>query len=152
LAKWYYDRYAVLSGPSFAKEVAEGKPTALSLACVNEDHLIRLAKAFHSNNFQIFPTNDVLGVEIGGALKNVIAITVGASDGLGLGHNTRAALMTKGIRKKFPASAKLSERKNPHSGDSRASGDLMLTCTGDLSTKPPRWFETCLKVNPLNKS
>lgn len=132
LGKMVFDRYAVLSGPSFAKEVAEGKPTALSLACINEDHLIRLAKAFHSNKFQIFPTNDVLGVEIGGALKNVIAITVGASDGLGLGHNTRAALITKGIEEISSIGKALGAKEATFWGLS-GIGDLMLTCTGDLS-------------------
>ena len=132
LGKMVFDRYAVLSGPSFAKEVAEGKPTALSLACTNEDHLIRLAKAFHSNKFQIFPTNDVLGVEIGGALKNVIAITVGASDGLGLGHNTRAALMTKGIEEISNIGKALGAKEATFWGLS-GIGDLILTCTGDLS-------------------
>jgi glycerol-3-phosphate dehydrogenase (NAD(P)+) len=130
--KMVYDRYAVLSGPSFAKEVAEGKPTALSLACVNEDNLIRLAKAFHSNNFQIFPTNDVLGVEIGGALKNVIAITVGASDGLGLGHNTRAALITKAQEEISSIGKALGAKEATFWGLS-GIGDLILTCTGDLS-------------------
>lgn len=132
LGKLVYDRYAVLSGPSFAKEVAEGKPTAVSLACINEDHLIRLAKAFHSNNFQIFPTNDVLGVEIGGALKNVIAVTVGASDGLKLGHNTRAALITKGIEEISNIGKALGAKEATFWGLS-GIGDLILTCTGDLS-------------------
>lgn len=127
-----FDRYAVLSGPSFAKEVAEGKPTALSLACANEDHLIRLAKAFHSNRFQIFPTDDVLGVEIGGALKNVIAITVGASDGLGYGNNARAALMTKGIEE-ISNIGKALGAKEPTFWGLSGIGDLILTCTGDLS-------------------
>lgn len=132
LGKMVFDRYAVLSGPSFAKEVAEGKPTALSLACANEDHLIRLAKAFHSNRFQIFPTDDVLGVEIGGALKNVIAITVGASDGLGYGNNARAALMTKGIEE-ISNIGKALGAKEPTFWGLSGIGDLILTCTGDLS-------------------
>ena len=132
MGRMVYDRYAVLSGPSFAKEVAEGKPTALTLACTNEDHLIRLAKAFHSDKFQIFPTEDVLGVEIGGALKNVIAITVGASDGLGFGHNTRAALMTKGIEEISAIGKALGAKEATFWGLS-GIGDLILTCTGDLS-------------------
>ena len=132
MGRMVYDRYAVLSGPSFAKEVAEGKPTALSLACTNEDHLIRLAKAFHSDKFQIFPTEDVLGVEIGGALKNVIAITVGASDGLGFGYNTRAALMTKGIEEISAIGKALGAKEATFWGLS-GIGDLILTCTGDLS-------------------
>jgi glycerol-3-phosphate dehydrogenase (NAD(P)+) len=132
LGKIVLDRYAVLSGPSFAKEVAEGKPSALSLACMNEDHLIRLAKAFHSNRFQIFPTDDIIGVEIGGALKNVIAITVGASDGLGYGYNARAALMTKGQEEISSIGKALGAKEATFWGLS-GMGDLILTCTGDLS-------------------
>lgn len=132
LGKYMIDRYAVLSGPSFAKEVIAGKPTALALACVHEENLIKLSRAFHSNKFQIFPTNDVIGVEIGGALKNVIAITVGASDGLGYGLNTRAALITKAQEEISSIGKALGAKETTFWGLS-GCGDLILTCTGDLS-------------------
>ncbi len=132
LGKFMSDKYAVLSGPSFAKEVMEAKPTALMLACSHQENLIRLSRAFHSNRFQIFPTSDVLGVEIGGALKNVIAITVGASDGLGYGNNARAALITKGLEEISSIGKALGAKESTFWGLS-GFGDLILTCTGDLS-------------------
>lgn len=132
LGKYMIDRYAVLSGPSFAKEVVAGKPTALTLACAHEENLIKLSRVFHSDKFQIFPTDDVLGVEIGGALKNVVAITVGASDGLGYGLNTRAALITK-AQEEISSIGKALGAKEASFWGLSGVGDLILTCTGDLS-------------------
>ena len=132
LGPFTFDHYAVLSGPSFASEVIQGKPCALSLGCANTQHLLSLTKLLHSEKFQIFPSTDILGVEIGGALKNVIAIAVGASDGLGLGLNTRAALITKGQEEISRIGKALGADRSTFWGLS-GIGDLILTCTGDLS-------------------
>jgi len=124
--------YGVLSGPSFAQEVARNLPTALTLASTDEAFAQRTAKALHHARLRIYASNDVIGVEVGGAVKNVMAIAAGICDGLGLGHNARAALLTRGLAEITRLGLKLGGRPETLSGLSGA-GDLILTCTGDLS-------------------
>lgn len=121
-----------LSGPTFAKEVSRELPTAVSLAAVEEE-TARKAQHFFSNAFfRVYTNNDLLGVELGGALKNVMALAAGISDGLGLGHNSRAALITRGLAE----ICRLGEKKGaqrPTFFGLAGIGDLVLTCTGELS-------------------
>lgn len=126
------DRGAALSGPSFADEVARGLPVALASAAVDPADSERLVTAFHHDAMRIYASGDVVGVEVGGAVKNVMAIATGISDGLGLGANSRAALMTRGlaeIRRFAVAEGGQAETLVGLAG----MGDLVLTCTGDLS-------------------
>jgi glycerol-3-phosphate dehydrogenase (NAD(P)+) len=125
-------QYGVLSGPSFALEVMQKKPTAIALAMENQPARQEAAKLLHNGRFRIFQTSDVLGVELSGALKNVIAITVGASDALDFGLNTRAALLTKGQEEISKIGAALGAQNETFWGLA-GIGDLILTCTGDLS-------------------
>lgn len=122
----------VLSGPSFAQEVARGLPTALTLASADEAFAQRTAQALHHAHLRIYASSDVIGVEVGGAVKNVMAIAAGICDGLGLGHNARAALLTRGLAEITRLGLKLGGRHETLSGLS-GTGDLILTCTGDLS-------------------
>ena len=122
----------VLSGPSFALEVARGLPTALVLASDDESFAQRAAQALHHSRLRIYASNDVIGVEIGGAVKNVMAIAAGVSDGMSLGNNARAALITRGLAEISRLGLKLGGRAETLGGLSGA-GDLILTCTGDLS-------------------
>jgi len=122
----------VLSGPSFAQEVARGLPTALTLASADEAFAQRTAQVLHHAHLRIYASNDVIGVEVGGAVKNVMAIAAGICDGLGLGHNARAALLTRGLAEITRLGLKLGGRPETLSGLS-GTGDLILTCTGDLS-------------------
>ncbi|HUW26157.1 MAG TPA: NAD(P)H-dependent glycerol-3-phosphate dehydrogenase [Gallionella sp.] len=122
----------VLSGPSFAQEVARGLPTALVLASVDEAFAQRSAQTLHHAHLRIYASSDVTGVEVGGAVKNVMAIAAGICDGMGLGHNARAALLTRGLAEITRLGLKLGGRPETLSGLSGA-GDLILTCTGDLS-------------------
>jgi glycerol-3-phosphate dehydrogenase (NAD(P)+) len=125
-------RLAYLSGPSFAKEVGVGLPTAVVMASRDRDAAGEAAKLFHGDRFRVYTSDDVTGVEMGGALKNVMAIAAGIADGLGLGHNTRAALITRGLAE----ISRLAVRKgaNPLTLAGLAGvGDLVLTCTGDQS-------------------
>lgn len=124
--------YGVLSGPSFAQEVAEGLPTALTLASHDEVFSQMIAAKLHSNLLRIYSSKDVVGVEIGGAVKNVITIAAGISDGMGFGHNARAALITRGLSEMTRLGIKLGGYKETFMGLSGV-GDLILTCTGDLS-------------------
>jgi glycerol-3-phosphate dehydrogenase (NAD(P)+) len=121
-----------LGGPSFAREVAAGMPSAVCLA--SRDQAIgRVAQAqLAGDRFRVYTTEDVVGVEIGGALKNVIAIAAGAADGLGFGHNARAALITRGIAEMARLGQALGANPLTLAGLS-GLGDLVLTCTGDLS-------------------
>lgn len=128
----YADRYAVLSGPSFAKEVVQGKPSAVVLACYDSQLGERLREFFSNERFRVYSSTDVVGVEIGGAVKNVIAIAAGLSDGLGLGHNARAALITRGLAEISRLGKALGARQSTFMGLS-GMGDLVLTCAGDLS-------------------
>lgn len=125
-------RSAVLSGPSFAQEVARGLPTALVLASADEAFARETAAALHHARLRIYASNDLVGVEIGGAVKNVMAIAAGLSDGMALGYNARAALLTRGLAEITRLGLKLGGRAETLSGLSGV-GDLILTCTGDLS-------------------
>jgi glycerol-3-phosphate dehydrogenase (NAD(P)+) len=111
----------VLSGPSFAQEVAQGLPTALVLASEDLAFAHHAAQSLHNPRLRIYASNDVVGVEVGGAVKNVLAIAAGISDGMGFGYNTRAALLTRGLS------------EMTRLGGLSGVGDLILTCTGDLS-------------------
>ena len=126
------NRSAVLSGPSFAKEVINKFPTAVTLATNNPETGLLLQEIFNTGYFRVYTHSDILGVELGGALKNVIAIASGISDGLGLGHNARAALITRGIAEMTRLGENMGADKRTFSGLSGV-GDLVLTCTGALS-------------------
>lgn len=126
------NRCAFLGGPSFAREVALGVPTAVVVASTAEATARRTQQTLHSNRFRVYRTEDVIGVELGGALKNVIAIGVGIADGLGLGHNARAALITRGLAEITRLATAMGADPLTLSGLA-GMGDLVLTCTGDLS-------------------
>jgi len=123
---------AVLSGPSFALEVALGLPAALTVASSDADFARRAAQALHDPRLRLYASTDVVGVELGGAVKNVIAIAAGISDGLGFGLNARAALVTRGLAELTRLGLHLGGRPETFMGLS-GMGDLILTCTGDLS-------------------
>jgi len=123
---------AVLSGPSFAQEVARGLPTALTLASSDIGFAQRIAQSLHHSRLRIYSSADVVGVEVGGAIKNVLAIAAGISDGLHLGYNARAALLTRGLAEMTRLGLQLGGKAETLGGLSGA-GDLILTCTGDLS-------------------
>lgn len=125
-------KYGVLSGPSFAQEVARGFPTALTLASADEEFARSTAQALHHAYLRIYASSDMVGVEVGGAVKNVMAIAAGICDGMGLGLNARAALLTRGLAEITRLGLKLGARSETMSGLSGV-GDLILTCTGDLS-------------------
>jgi glycerol-3-phosphate dehydrogenase (NAD(P)+) len=122
----------VLSGPSFAQEVARGLPTATTLASGSPQFARDAARTLHSPNFRVYSSDDVVGVEVAGAVKNVIAIAAGISDGLEYGYNARAALITRGLAEITRLGVALGGRAETFMGLSGA-GDLILTCTGDLS-------------------
>jgi glycerol-3-phosphate dehydrogenase (NAD(P)+) len=123
---------AVLSGPTFAKEVAEGLPTAMTIAANDDAFAADLAAALSSDNFRAYTSDDMVGVEVGGAVKNVLAIAAGMSDGLGFGANTRIALITRGLVELSRLGAALGAKKETFMGLA-CMGDLVLTCTDDLS-------------------
>jgi len=123
---------AVLSGPSFAQEVARGLPAALTLASADAAFARSAAHAIHGAGLRIYPSEDVTGVEVAGAVKNVIAIATGVCDGLELGFNARAALITRGLAEMTRLGVALGGRPETFMGLAGA-GDLILTCTGDLS-------------------
>ena len=125
-------RAGVLSGPSFAQEVARGQPTALVAASDQADVRDALVAAFHSQSLRIYANDDVPGVEVGGAVKNVLAIATGLCDGLNLGLNARAALITRGLAEMTRLGSALAARTETFMGLS-GLGDLVLTATGDLS-------------------
>jgi glycerol-3-phosphate dehydrogenase (NAD(P)+) len=125
-------RIAVLSGPSFAQEVAQGEPTAVVIASRKAHLAAELQEEFAAPNFRLYTNDDVLGVELAGATKNVIAIAAGASQGLGLGSNALAALITRGLAEMSRLAAVLGGRPETLSGLA-GLGDLVLTCTGSLS-------------------
>ena len=122
----------VLSGPSFAQEVALGLPTALILASDDGKFAQQAAQGLHHAHLRIYSSTDVMGVEIGGAVKNALAIAAGIAEGMGFGHNARAALVTRGLAEMTRLGLKLGGCVETLSGLSGA-GDLFLTCTGDLS-------------------
>ncbi|MGB7541966.1 MAG: NAD(P)H-dependent glycerol-3-phosphate dehydrogenase [Burkholderiales bacterium] len=121
-----------LSGPSFALEVAQARPTALTLASVDAEFARRMARELHQPMLRVYFSTDLVGVEIGGAVKNVMAIATGICDGLGLGLNARAALITRGLAELTRLGIALGGRAETFMGLAGA-GDLILTCTGDLS-------------------
>ena len=123
---------AALSGPSFAQEVAKGLPTAVTLGSANLGLAEQLADWLHTSNLRLYASGDVVGVEVGGAVKNVLAIATGISDGLSLGHNARAALMTRGLAEIARLCERLGGQRETLTGLA-GLGDLILTCTGDLS-------------------
>jgi glycerol-3-phosphate dehydrogenase (NAD(P)+) len=127
-----YRRFAVLSGPSFAREVAQEMPTAVVAAAAGPAIAERVQQAFTTSFFRVYTNSDVVGVELGGAIKNVIAIAAGITDGLGFGHNTRAALITRGLAEMTRMGLAMGAQPGTFAGLA-GMGDLVLTCTGDLS-------------------
>ena len=125
-------RLAVLSGPSFAKEVAAEKPTAVTVASKEMTVAQSVQRVFFTERFRVYASTDVVGVELGGPLKNVVAIAAGISDGLGFGTNARAALITRGLAEITRLAVKMGAKPLTMSGLA-GLGDLVLTCTGDLS-------------------
>ncbi len=125
-------RVAYLSGPTFAREVAAEIPTALSVASSSADVARTVQELFSCEFFRLYRQDDVIGVELGGALKNVIALAAGVCDGLGYGYNTRAAVITRGLEEMIRIGLAKGAARTTFSGLS-GMGDLVLTCTGDLS-------------------
>ncbi len=123
---------ATLSGPSFAKEVSQKLPTAVTLASENKELALLLQEIFNTEYFRVYTHDDIIGVEIGGALKNVIAIAAGICDGLKLGYNSRAALITRGLSEMTRLGLAMNAKEKTFSGLS-GLGDLVLTCTANLS-------------------
>jgi glycerol-3-phosphate dehydrogenase (NAD(P)+) len=123
---------AVISGPTFAVEVAESLPTAVTVAAKNEAFALQVAKVLHSDKFRAYTSHDITGVELGGALKNVLAIACGLSDGLGFGANSRAALITRGLAEIMRLGLRIGGEKETFMGLA-GLGDLVLTCTDDKS-------------------
>lgn len=123
---------AVLSGPTFAKEVGDGLPTAMTVAANNDEFADALALALSNDNFRAYTSADMVGVEVGGAVKNVLAIGAGMSDGLGFGANTRIALITRGLVEMTRLGVALGAKKETFMGLA-GMGDLVLTCTDNLS-------------------
>jgi glycerol-3-phosphate dehydrogenase (NAD(P)+) len=121
-----------LSGPSFAQEVAQGQPTALTVAFSDPEVAAVIQQEFSSETLRLYTSTDVIGVELGGALKNVIAIAAGVAVGVGLGHNSTAALITRGIAEMTRLAVACGGRRETLAGLS-GIGDLVLTCTGSLS-------------------
>jgi len=124
--------FAVLSGPSFAREVAQGLPTAITVASSDGDYAARWAGHLHSDRFRAYTSDDIVGVQVGGAAKNVMAIGAGVADGLGFGANTRAALITRGLAEIMRLGIALGGRRETFMGLA-GLGDLVLTCTDDQS-------------------
>jgi glycerol-3-phosphate dehydrogenase (NAD(P)+) len=125
-------RIVALSGPSFAREVAQGDPTAIVAASASGESARRVQLEFSSPVFRIYTNNDVAGVELGGAIKNVVAIAAGVVRGLGFGHNSAAAIVTRGLAEMTRLAIALGGRVETLAGLA-GLGDLVLTCTGDLS-------------------
>ena len=123
---------AVISGPTFAREVAEGLPTAVTVAANDEYFAMDLARRLHGSNFRAYTSDDITGVEIGGAVKNVLAIAAGIADGLGYGANTRSALITRGLAEMMRLGVSLGGKQETFMGLA-GLGDLVLTCTDNQS-------------------
>jgi glycerol-3-phosphate dehydrogenase (NAD(P)+) len=123
---------AVVTGPSFAKEVAQGLPTAVTVHSDDEAFNGRVADALHGPTFRAYTGNDMLGAELGGAMKNVLAVATGVADGMQLGLNARAGLITRGLNEMLRLNVALGGRAETLMGLA-GLGDLVLTCTGDLS-------------------
>ncbi len=126
------EHFAVLSGPSFASEVARGVPTVVTVASHDLVCAQKVQQVFATPSFRVYTNDDVIGVELGGAVKNVVAIAAGIVDGLGLGLNTRAALITRGLTEIRRLGRAMGANPRTFTG-SAGLGDLVLTCTGDLS-------------------
>ena len=133
-------RTAYLSGPSFAREVAARMPTAVAVAAVDAAVADTVQQLFSTDYFRVYTNSDAVGVELGGALKNVIALAAGVSDGLGYGYNTRAALITRGLAEITRIGIAMGAEPLTFSGLA-GMGDLVLTCTGDLSRNRTVGFE-----------
>lgn len=123
---------AVVTGPSFAREVAQGLPTALTVHSADADFALAFARKLHSLTFRAYTGNDVVGAELGGAMKNVLAVATGVADGMQMGLNARAGLITRGLAEMLRLGAALGARPETLMGLA-GLGDLVLTCTGDLS-------------------
>jgi glycerol-3-phosphate dehydrogenase (NAD(P)+) len=126
------ERFAVLSGPSFAAEVAKDLPTAVVAASTSEATAARVQTLFQTRTFRVYTNADVVGVELGGAVKNVIAIATGMAAGLGLGHNALAAIITRGLAEITRLGVAMGAQPSTFAGLA-GLGDLVLTCTGELS-------------------
>jgi len=125
-------RVGALSGPSFAAEVARGDPTAIAIASRDQELMTAVQKEFSDSSLRIYRNDDVAGVELGGSLKNIIAIAAGVCHGLGLGHNSIAALITRGLTEMTRLVVACGGRSETMAGLA-GLGDLVLTCTGELS-------------------
>ena len=123
---------AVVSGPTFATEVGKGLPTAMTIAATDDVFADDLSRAFTSKTFKAYTSNDIIGVEVGGAIKNILAIATGLSDGLGYGANTRVLLITRGLRELSRLGIALGAKESTFMGLS-GMGDLVLTCTDNQS-------------------
>ena len=132
VSRGYAPRVGALSGPSFAKEVARGDPTAITIASSDAQLAETVQREFSGPSLRVYTNDDVTGVELGGALKNIIAIAAGVCDGLGLGHNSVAALITRGLAEITRLAVACGGRPETMAGLA-GLGDLVLTCTGELS-------------------
>ena len=132
LTRESFARFSVLSGPSFAREVAQEMPTAVVAAAAEAGVARRVQEIFTTPFFRVYTNPDIMGVELGGAIKNVIALAAGISDGLGFGNNTRAALITRGLAEMTRLGRAMGAKGETFAGLA-GMGDLVLTCTGDLS-------------------
>lgn len=132
LPKSQHHRIGFISGPSFAKEVSAHMPTAVVAAAQDKQVAETIQQIFSTQKFRVYTHNDIIGVELGGAMKNVIALAAGVADGLGFGHNSRAGLITRGLAEMTRMGVKLGGSAETFAGLA-GMGDLVLTCTGDLS-------------------
>jgi len=123
---------ALVTGPSFAKDVAEGKPTLVTVASSDKKFAGDVAHALHNDKFRVYISDDLIGAELGGAVKNVLALATGMCDGMQLGDNTRAAILTRGMAEMMRLGIAMNCKPETLMGLS-GLGDLVLTCTGDLS-------------------
>jgi glycerol-3-phosphate dehydrogenase (NAD(P)+) len=125
-------KLAVISGPTFAREVGLGMPTAVTVASADRAYAEKVVQALHGHGFRAYTSDDVIGVEVGGSVKNVLAIAVGIADGLGLGANTRAGMITRGLAEITRLGEAMGGRRETFMGLA-GLGDLVLTCTDDQS-------------------
>jgi glycerol-3-phosphate dehydrogenase (NAD(P)+) len=128
----YAEDFACLAGPSFAREVFLRHPTAVTIACRRESRAVQLQRLFYTEFFRVYFTTDLIGVQLCGAIKNVIAIAAGTADALNFGHNARAALITRGLSEMTKLGLSMGAQARTFAGLA-GMGDLVLTCTGDLS-------------------
>jgi glycerol-3-phosphate dehydrogenase (NAD(P)+) len=146
LDETYLETLACLSGPSFAREVARHYPTAVTVACRQMGHAKKLQELFSTDFLRVYAGDDLIGTQLGGALKNVIAIAAGASDGLKFGENARAALITRGLAEMTRLGVAMGS--NPHTFAGLAGlGDLVLTCTGEQSRNRSIGFKLAMGMN-----